>query len=256
MATSHTALNPATWIRLGVIVAAVAVLEIACRVGWVPMTIVIPPSAMVGSLVELLLSGTYARDMAVSFSNVALAAALAVVLGFIIGVILHALPPVRGAVEPLLASYYAVPTFMFYPVFIILFGVGSGAIIAIAVLLAIVAMITATLNGLDRIPPVLTKTARMFRMHPAERALKISLPAAMPYLFTGVKLSVAYAFIGVIASEFILSGAGIGYAIAYAYNNFNNRTMYGLMLLIVLAVTIINSALDIIDRRLQSRLRR
>lgn len=256
MAAAHPALNPATWIRLVVIAGAVAALEIACRVGWVPMTIVIPPSAMVSSLVELLLSGNYWRDILVSFTNVALAAFLAVVLGFAIGVILHAMPRVRGAVEPLLASYYAVPTFMFYPVFIILFGVGSGAIIAIAVMLAIVAMITATLNGIDRIPPVLTKTARMFRMRPAERALKISLPAAMPYLFTGVKLSVAYAFIGVIASEFILSGIGIGYAIAYAYNNFNNRTMYGLMLLIVLAVTVINAGLDVIDRRLQSRLRR
>ncbi|GGF63046.1 nitrate ABC transporter permease [Azorhizobium oxalatiphilum] len=248
--------SPATLLRLVVIVAAVGALEIACRVGWVPMTIVLPPSVMAESLWQLLLSGSHTRDIVVSFSNVAAAASLAVVLGFLIGAILHTLPPVRGAVEPLLASYYAVPTFMFYPVFIILFGVGSGAIIAIAVLLAIVAMITATLNGIDRIPLVLGKTARMMRMGPIERALKISLPAALPYLFTGVKLSVAYAFIGVIASEFILSGAGIGHAIAYAYNNFDNRTMYGLMLLIVLAVTVINAVLDTIDRRLQARLRR
>ena len=59
----------------------------------------------------------------------------------------------------------------------------------------------------------------------------VHLPAAAPHLFTGVRLAVAYAFIGVIASEFILSGEGLGYAIAYSYNNFDNRTMYGLMLL-------------------------
>jgi NitT/TauT family transport system permease protein len=81
------------------------------------------------------------------------------------------------------------------------------------------------------------------------------LPAATPNLFTGVKLAVAYAFIGVIASEFILSGAGLGYAIAYAYNNFDNRTMYALMLLIVLIVTVVNSALNAVDRRLRARLR-
>lgn len=246
----------AFWLRLAVIVGALAALEVACRIGWIPTTILLPPSVMVASLAELLARGTYNRDILVSFSNVVAAAVIAIVLGFLIGAILHALPAVRGAVEPLLASYYAVPTFMFYPVFIILFGVGSGAIIAIAVLLAIVAMITATLNGIDRIPPVLGKTARMLRMGPVERAWKVSLPAALPYLFTGIKLSVAYAFIGVIASEFILSGAGIGYAIAYAYNNFNNRDMYALMLLIILAVTIINTGLDAIDRRLQSRLRR
>ncbi len=186
----------------------------------------------------------------------ALAAAVAILGGFMAGVAVHAVPLLRRGIEPFLASYYAVPTFIFYPVFIVLLGVGSAPIIAIAVLLAVVAMITATLNGLDKIPRVLIKTARIMRLSPVRRAVLVQLPAAAPFLFTGARLSVAYAFIGVIASEFILSGDGIGYAIANAYNNFENRTMYGLMLLIVLVVTAVNTALDLLDRRLQSRLRR
>jgi NitT/TauT family transport system permease protein len=156
----------------------------------------------------------------------------------------------------LLASYYSVPTFMFYPVFIVLFGVGRSPIIAIAVLLAIVAMITATLNGLDRIPTVLRKTARMHRMSKVSTALLVELPATAPYLFTGVKLAVAYSFIGVIASEFILSGSGLGYEIAYAYNNFENPKMYALMLLVLVSVTAVNSVLNAVDNRLQARQRR
>jgi NitT/TauT family transport system permease protein len=243
-------------IRFAIIAGAVAALEVACRSGLVPSTAVLPPSEMLLSLIELLRAGELTGDILTSFGNVVIAAALAVVLGFVVGAVLHAMPRLRAAVEPLMASYYAVPTFMFYPVFIILFGIGSGAIVAISVLLAIVAMITATLTGLDRIPPVLRKTARVFKMGPVATALQVSLPAALPYLFTGVKLSVAYAFIGVIASEFILSGQGLGYAIAYAYNNFNNRTMYGLMLLIVVVVSTINALLDVVDRRLQARLSR
>ncbi|RAI32759.1 ABC transporter permease [Rhodoplanes serenus] len=244
------------WIRLLVIAAAVAALELACRLGWVPVTVVIPPSAMAASLVDILASGKHWADIVISLRSVTIAAVLSIGLGFLVGAVIHAWPLVRGAVEPLLASYYAVPTFMFYPVFIILFGVGPAAIVAIAALLAIVSMISATLVGLDRIPLVLRKTARMMHMGPASRALLIGLPAALPHLFTGVKLAVAYAFIGVIASEFILSGAGMGYAIAYAYNNFDNREMYGLMLLIILVVTVVNTGLDAVDRRLQARLRR
>ena len=63
-------------------------------------------------------------------------------------------------------------------------------------------------------------------------------------------------FIGVIASEFILSGSGIGYAIGYAYNNFENDDMYALMLVVLTTVTVVNMALNALDRRLQSRLRR
>ncbi len=240
-----------TLIRWLVIAISVAALEVACRSGAIPLATLIAPSAMVGSLAAILWGGDYTSDILRSFGEIAAAAALAVVIGFIIGVCLHAVPPLRRAVEPLLASYYAIPTFMLYPVFIILFGVGSPAIIAVSVLLAVVAMISATLTALDRVPPVLRRTARTLRMGRLATVWRVILPAALPHMFAGVKLAVAYAFIGVIASEFILSGAGLGYAIAYAYNNFENRTMYGLMLLVVLVVASVNGALGAVDRRLR-----
>lgn len=241
---------------LGIAAALVAALQLACQTGLVKHTIIIAPTEMAASLWAILRSGEFNHAIALTLTNVALSAAISIGAGFAIGVAIHAIPFLRRGIEPYLASYYAVPTFIFYPVFIVLFGVGSAPIVAIAVLLAIVAMITATLNGLDRIPGVLSKTARILHLSPAERALMVQLPAASPYLFAGARLSVAYAFIGVIASEFILSGDGLGYAIAYAYNNFDNRTMYGLMLLIILVVTVVNATLDAVDRRLQSRLRR
>jgi NitT/TauT family transport system permease protein len=244
------------WIRLFVVVASIALLEAVCRLGLVSATVIISPTEMALSLWRILASGELNEDIFITFRNVVAAAAVSIALGFTLGVIIHLLPRLRRAIEPLLASYYAIPTFMFYPVFIIVFGVGSVAITVIAVLLALVGMITATLNGLDRIPAVLRKTARILRMSLPARALLVDLPAAAPHHFTGVKLSVAYSFIGVIASEFILSGSGIGYSIAYAYNNFNNRKMYGLMLLVIVAATVVNATLDVIDRRMQARLSR
>ena len=242
-------------LRALVLAAAVAALELACRTGLIPMATILPPSQMAASLWDILRSGEFNADILLTLGDVLGATVIAVVAGFGAGLVIHAWPGLRAALEPLLASYYAVPTFMFYPVFIILFGVGSGAIIAIAVLLAVVSMISATLIGLDRIPPVYGRVARIHRMGRLATAWRISLPAALPFLFTGIRLCVAYAFIGVIASEFILSGAGIGYAIAYAYNNFNNQTMYGLMLLVVVLVSVINGALDAVDHRLAARRR-
>jgi NitT/TauT family transport system permease protein len=249
-------MTSAGWIRTAVVVAFVGIVELLCRTGLIPNTVLIPPSEMARELLTILQGGQMTGDIAATFGNAVSATVIAVVIGFAVGLVIQAMPALRRSVEPLLASYYSVPTFIFYPVFIVVFGVGDRAIIAIAVLLAVVAMITATLNGIDRIPPVLKKTARMYRMSRVRTALLVELPAAAPYLFTGVKLSVAYAFIGVIASEFILSGSGLGYEIAYAYNNFENRKMYALMLLVLLSVALINSVLDIIDNRLQSRLQR
>ena len=240
-------------LRFGVVALLVAAIEILCRLHIIPVDVMIAPSQMAEELMKILVSGEYSADIISSIANVLISTLLSVTLGFVAGLIIYSAQSLRTALEPLLASYYAVPTFIFYPVFISLFGVGSGAIIAIAVLLAIVSMITATLNGLDRIPRVLRKTGRIYRMSRIKTAVMIELPSAAPYLFTGIKLSVAYSFIGVIASEFILSGSGIGYAIAYAYNNFENRHMYALMLLIILLVTGVNTLLNGIDRRLQSQ---
>ncbi len=228
-------------------------LEIACRWGLIAPAVIIPPSAMAASLWEILRSGRFTHAIALTLGDVAVAAIVSIVAGFALGVAIGASPWLRRGVEPYLASYYAVPTFILYPVFIVLLGVGRPAIIAIAVLLAVVAMITATLAGLDAIPTVFGRTARAMRLAPWQRALLIVLPASLPYLFTGARLSVAYAFIGVIASEFVLSGEGMGYEIAYAYNNFDSRTMYGLMLLVVLVVAAVTLTLDGLGRRLIAR---
>jgi NitT/TauT family transport system permease protein len=241
------------WIRLLIVALFALSIELLCRTKTIPPTVLIPPSDMLIELIAILRSGELTPDIVSTFGNILIAALIVAVLGFAVGVVIHAIPWLRSSVEPLLASYYAVPTFMFYPVFIVLLGVGSAPIIAIAVLLAIVAMITATLDGLDRIPGVLRKTARMYHMSRLRTSVLVELPAASPYLFTGVKLAVAYSFIGVIASEFILSGSGLGYAIAYAYNNFENRKMYALMLLVLVAATAVNSALNAVDSRLQAR---
>jgi NitT/TauT family transport system permease protein len=90
-------------------------------------------------------------------------------------------------------------------------------------------------------------------MSPAATALLIKLPSAVPYLFTGIKLAIAYCFIGVIAAEVIMASSGLGYAISYAFNNFDNGTMYALMLFVIVLVTIVNALFYGYERRLLRR---
>jgi len=107
-----------------------------------------------------------------------------------------------------------------------------------------VAVIVTILNGLDRVPNVLKKTARINRLTPVQTALQVTLPFCAPYVLTAAKLALAYAFIGVIGSEFILARAGMGYEIGFAYTNFDNATMYPLILLILLLSIAANGLLS------------
>jgi NitT/TauT family transport system permease protein len=230
--------------RLAFVAAGVALLELLCRTGVIDHLTMQPPSDMVRDLAVLLASGSMNRAMLKTFTNVTIAGALAVAFGVVFGVAIHGYRAVRQGLEPLFATYYAIPVYAFYPLFIILFGLGDLPQILIGFMLAVVAVIVNTLNGLDRVSRVLMKTARVYRLGPVATARKITLPSAAPYLLTGVKLAVAYAFIGVIGAEFIMSRTGIGYEISFAYNNFDNKTMYPLILLILAASIAINSTLS------------
>jgi NitT/TauT family transport system permease protein len=186
-------------------------------------------------------------------SNVLLAFALAYVIGIVVGTVLHGFKTARDTLDPLFATYYAIPVFAFYPLFIVMFGLGDGPQVLIGVLLGVVAVIVTTLNGLDRVPQVLRKTARIGGLGPLETALRVTLPFCAPYLLTAAKLALAYAFIGVIGSEFIMARNGMGYEIGYAFLNFDNATMYPLILLILLLSIVMNGLLSHWEKVLLAR---
>jgi len=241
------------WTRVAVIACCVLALEIACRAGLINPLTLIPPSAMAAAMLELLASGEINGDIAHTFLTVAIAFVAAVLVGFTIGAVLHGQKRVRRAIDPLLASYYAIPIFVFYPLLVAIFGLSNLPLIAIGFLAAVPAMLIATLLGLDRVPRVLRKAARVHRLGRVATVTRVVLPAALPNLFGGIKLALAYSFIGVIAGEFILSSGGLGYGIAYAYESFENRAMYGRMLFVLLVAIVTNGVLYAWETRLNRR---
>ena len=118
---------------------------------------------------------------------------------------------------------------------------------------AIVAMIVNTILGLDRVSKVVLQSAVMLRLDWFRQLILVRLPAAGPHLVTGLKLAVTYSVIGIVAGEFILATSGIGKRVAFAYDNFDNNTMYGMLLLLLLGVIAVNGLLSTWERRLHRR---
>lgn len=226
----------ALW-RIAILAGLVILLEILCAAGVIGRLTMQPPHRIVTDLAAMLWSGALNKAIVKTLGNVLFAFVIAMALGVASAVVLHRLRRVRDTLEPLFATYYAIPVFAFYPLLIIVFGLGDAPQVFIGAMLGVVAVIVNTLNGLDRVPGVLIKTARINRMGAAETAWRVTLPFASPYILTGAKLAVAYSFIGIIGAEFIMSSGGMGYEISFAYNNFDNATMYPLIVLI-LAVSI------------------
>lgn len=251
--TSALTLSKVGSARTILIVGFLAALELLCRAGIIDRVTLIPPTEMAGALWQILRSGRYDADFAFTSYNIMAALAVAIGGGFVTGALLHALPRLRRILEPLLSAYYAVPTFVFYPLLVVIFGVGRTALIVIGALFGLVAVVVNTLLGLDHVPPVIVKNAAIMRIDPVRRLVLLRLPAALPHFITGIKLAVSYAVIGVVGGEFILATEGIGKRIAYAYDNFDSRTMYGLLLLLLCVVMLANGALSSWERRVHRR---
>ena len=233
-------MTKAAWVRLVLFVVFVLMLEALVRIGRIDPLTMQPPHKMLQDLWQILITGKFNKAIAKTLGNAGIAFVTALGAGIVAGLMIHPVQRLRETLDPFFATYYAIPVFAFYPLLILVLGLGDAPQIFIGVMLGFVAVVVNTLNGIDRVPRVLIKVARVSGMGRFETAVKIILPSAAPFILTGAKFAVAYSLIGVIGAEFIMSTGGMGYEISFAYNNFDNATMYPLILLIVTVSIAIN----------------
>lgn len=225
------------WTVTGTVAIAV-ILEVAPRVGLVDSFSLVPLSEMAGRALQLLVDPVFLTvDLLPSLGAIAASFALASVLGVLLGLITWAVPGVRRTLDPWLATYYAIPTFALYPLLVVLMGVGVAPIILLGTLFAVVAMISATTDGLDAIPRSTLKLMDSLQMRPLQRVTKVLFPAALQQISVGLRLALSYSMIMVLASEFVLSTRGLGHFISNAYNDFAIADMYaGVLIVFALAL--------------------
>lgn len=216
-------------------------LEVAPRVGLVDSYSLVPLSQMAGRALQLLADPEFlVRDLLPSLGAIAASFLLAAVLGVTVGLLIWAVPAVRRSLDPWLATYYAVPTFALYPLLVVVMGVGLGPIILLGTLFAVVAMISATTDGLDAIPGTTLRLMDSLTMRRRQRVTKVLIPAALPQISVGLRLALSYSIIMVLASEFVLSTRGLGHFISNAYNDFAITDMYAGVLLVFALALLLN----------------
>jgi len=202
------------------------------------------------TLVNLLVSGEITGDIWQTFSVVLGAFSLAVLVGIPVGWALWQSAELKEILDPFIITYYAIPVFVFYPLLLVVFGFNRLPILLIAFAMGVVAVVINTANGFEAVDQVYLDVGRAVRLSRYQRFRHIALPAALPYVFTGLKLGFIYSLIGVIASEFILAGSGLGYLISNYYTTFNTAEMYAVMLFVIIVSVTINQTLLRIEGKL------
>lgn len=228
-----------------------AIWEIAPRAGLVPQTFIAPPSIVLATLRDLVVSGVLLQHSEVSLfralSGFLAAVALGVPLGFLLGGWFKLFERV---LNPVLSMLNAVNPFSLFPVFIVLFGIGEVSKIAIIFWVCIWPVLLNTITGVKNVDTLLLKSARSMGVKGLELFYKVVLPAASANIFHGMRTSCATAFFILIAAEMIGASSGLGWMV------FNSQVNYQIPKLFATTVTIsaLGLSLNYLFVRLERRL--
>jgi ABC-type nitrate/sulfonate/bicarbonate transport system, permease component len=109
-----------------------------------------------------------------------------------------------------------VPPIAYIPLAIVWFGLGETPILFIIFIGAMWTMLTSVESGIQNVPPILLRAARSQGASEPQVFWRVILPAALPYIFTGMRVSFGIAWVAIVAAELVASSSGLGYLIEHA----------------------------------------
>jgi NitT/TauT family transport system permease protein len=208
------------------------------------------PWQTVNFLGKLMQTDLFWLHLADSLKAFAVALAIAVILGLLIGFALGLHRLSGEAMEPMLVALYSIPKITLYPIILLAFGIGISAKIAFGAIHGIIPVALFTLNAVRTTRPILIKTGRVLKLSPAVMVREILFPAAVPEIFTGIRVGFSLTLIGTVLGEMFAAQRGLGYMLMSAISLYNIELIMSVTFLLVALAASVNMALLVIDRRL------
>jgi NitT/TauT family transport system permease protein len=203
--------------------------------------------------VEMLTSSGFWDHVEATFEAFGWALLLSIVLGLAIGLTLGFSKLAGEVFEPILNSLYAIPKITLYPVILLFFGLGLPAKVAFGTIHGIFPIILLSMNGVRSIRPVIRKTALSLGLNGFETIRTVLLPAALPEIFSGVRIGFALTLLGTLIGELFASNRGIGFLLLRAADRQDVPMTLALILLLFAVAATAGGILLSIDRHLHHK---
>jgi len=211
------------------------------------------PAETVAYTATLLARDTFWPHLAETAKAFGVALAISIVLGLAVGFALGFHRLMNDVLEPVLVALYSVPKLTLYPIVLLAFGLGMPAKIAFGVIHGFLPIALFTIGAVQNIKPVLIKTARVLKFGPLDMVVRVLFPAALPEIFSGLRIGFALTLIGTLLGAMFASQRGLGYLLMNAIGLHNVDVIMAVTFLITAFAAVVSSVLLAIDRRLHRR---
>lgn len=220
---------------------------------WVGESALASPAATVRYGASLVASDDFWPHLRETLKAFAAGYALAVALGLATGFWLGFHRVSGEVLEPMVVAVYSLPKVTLYPILLLAFGLGISAKIAFGTLHGVIPIILFTLSAVRNVRPILLKTGRALRLTPLQTATSILFPAALPEIFTGLRIGFSLTLIGVLLAEMFASQRGLGFLLMNGIGLHNVELVMAVTLMIVVFAAAVSTLLLHVDRRLHRR---
>ena len=220
--------------------------EAACRHLAVPSYLIPAPSAIWAD----------ATGNAGMIAGHALATVRTVMLGFLasiavslpLAVLIVSTPVMASTIYPLLVLTQSIPKVALAPLLVVLLGTNELPRVVITFLVAFFPLVLAVATGLNAVPPELIELGRVCRASRWKELVRIRLPYAVPFIFSGLKAAITLSVVGAVVAEFVNADRGLGYLIVTSTAFFQVPTAWAALIVLSLIGIILFQAIVVIER--------
>jgi len=236
MSRSTTVLGFPMWLaRIVALLAFGAVWELTARLGLINPLFIGNPSGILAFFFKgLFVTRELVVHLLWTLAGTLAAFMLGSVTGILVGLLFVAYPKVEQFIDPIFAGLNALPRIALAPLFLLWFGLGITSKIALGFSLTFFIVLSSTVAGARSVNSDHLMLADTLGASSTQIFRRITLPSAVPTVFSGLRLGLIYALLGVIAGEIIAAQHGLGQSLTFLAGTFQINGVFAVLLLLAL----------------------
>jgi ABC-type nitrate/sulfonate/bicarbonate transport system permease component len=207
------------------------------------------PIAVWHQLLDVLRSGEFWPDLRVTLTELAIAFALSMTFGTVIGFFVSRTRYTIRVFDPLFAGIYSIPLILFLPLYVLFFGLGPASKIALGATISFFPIVLSTIAGFGNVDRTLITAARAMGASNYHLFRYVLLPAALPVILGGIRMGFTVALLSIIGSETLASLAGLGHHIVQLAESMDMPRMFAYIAFVVAIAALLNGIVSALEAR-------
>lgn len=202
------------------------------------------PSAVAEQLAGWVSEGVLVYHLQATVTAMAIGLAMGASTGIVVGFVLGRVEVLARLLDPFIIAVYSLPKIALAPLFILWFGIGLLSKVILTAVIVFFLVFYNTFSGVRAVDRELVDVVRVMGGQRRDVLMKVVLPSATSWIYTGLRIAIPYSLIGAVVGEIVASNRGIGFLLARASGTFNTAGTFAALFILMVVATVINVVLN------------